>query len=489
MLVGGSPGRARRGRHPAVVAPVGRRTPADAGRLAGYAYAASRRGAAADALALVGAGLLGRAAGHPRPVPPRGRRARAAAPRSACWSPSWPAASTLPDARARGRSPTLGVDRPRRRAAPAGTGSAPSAAVLGLRRLGAAVRFVPATGRRWAAGTTRPSRARHAEPTSHDLDLEGDGRGTRPDACLDCEPDRAPTRRTSPHRGARMSAHHGNTPAAWTAVVVGAARLRRRRRRADARPGEHDDLLGRRRPHRRLGVVFLVMDSMGLHEPCSRTDRRPAPRGDRRSRWRRGSAAPTLRRSPACAAGHARAARPRPARAGQLGLLSQRRARLLLPRLRRPARGQRPDQRRRRRRASPATCCSSWRCRSPCSRSGLWARRPVARHAADGPVARAQARVRAGRCSVVLVAFTVLRNLAVRGLARSLTRHRPTWPPDSAGARSVLVEVDAVAGREQDDLGRCQRDADDAEDEAGLGQPVAALHRSGDLALAPDGPG
>ena len=83
------------------------------------------------------------------------------------------------------------------------------AAVVSLAAWVAAVRYV----RHWPEMGTRYDRPRRAV---RGRSLEGAGPGTRPDVL---DSDHASD--SDDHRGARMSANHGNTPAAWTAVVVG----------------------------------------------------------------------------------------------------------------------------------------------------------------------------------------------------------------------------------------------------------------------------
>ena len=146
----------------------------------------------------------------------------------------------------------------------------------------------------------------------------------------------------------RGMAHHGNTPAAWAAVVVGLLGF------TVGGVGLMFDPV--KMPIFWVGVAITVGGRRGLrgHGP-SRHGRPRVAR--RRDRARRAPEPPATRgrRMLAPGADHRRpragdpgAAPPRPAPARQLGALPQRGDGLLLPRLRRPARGQRPDQRRRR---------------------------------------------------------------------------------------------------------------------------------------------
>ena len=114
-------------------------------------------------------------------------------------------------------------------------GGAPSPSVVSLVAWLAADGLRARTGPRWAAGTT-PGRPDDAAGRS----LEGDGRGPRPDG-LDSPRPSARTQR-SPH--VREPRQH---PGRLDGRRRGPARLRRRRRRPDVRPGQHDRLLGRRR--------------------------------------------------------------------------------------------------------------------------------------------------------------------------------------------------------------------------------------------------
>ena len=221
-----------------------------------------------------------------------------------------------------------------------------------------------------------------------------------------------------------MSANHGNTPAAWTAVVIGTRRLRRRRHRPDGRAAGRCS--GSASPSRRSRSSPCW--------PCRRWATAPATDRHGRPAHRARDHADVATAPSCCASGpapaapgpadhrrarrrpHDRAALPRPARVGELGHLPVLRDdRPLLPRLRRPARGQRPDQRRpaRRRQQQPGL-----RGADPADRAALG---PLD-GAAPGPVPPAARRrtanasgVRAGCGSPSspssLVVFAVLRNL------------------------------------------------------------------------------
>ena len=64
-----------------------------------------------------------------------------------------------------------------------------------------------------------------------------------------------------------MSDNHGNTPAAWTAVAVAMLGFVVGGVGADAGPGQHAAVLGRRaRSASASLVVFAVMAKLGLNE-------------------------------------------------------------------------------------------------------------------------------------------------------------------------------------------------------------------------------
>ena len=223
------------------------------------------------------------------------------------WSPrSRPTARSpdqLRDELGRGRR-----DRRRTSATPRGTGWPSLAAVLALVAAVLAVRLGAGAGPRWARRYDAPG-ARGADagrPVPRSRPASTCGRRwtratTRPPESLN-RLRAQQTRTATPREEPRMSDNHGNTPAAWTAVVGRPARLRGRRGRADARPDQLAGLLGRRRarPSRPL-VVFAVMAKLGFHQSPRATDRpavtatAPAPADQARRRaepagsgcWRR----------------------------------------------------------------------------------------------------------------------------------------------------------------------------------------------------------
>ena len=162
------------------------------------------------------------------------------------------------------RSATDGLrdDLAEARRRPTSTTAAPAWFWVGRRRVPslavAAARWPCAWCRRWPEMGSRYDAPERPPPTPRDgRPASTCGRPSTRAATRPCRSSGLATPRLSPARHRRRTQEPAcrpprQHPAAWTAVSVAMLGLRRRRRRPDARPGQHAAVLGRLRARRRV---------------------------------------------------------------------------------------------------------------------------------------------------------------------------------------------------------------------------------------------